>query len=111
MSTGSIAAVGIDRAPPRHRGRLVAGVAFAVITVAAAVLVGRRLTQASWPLDNAQPALVVAAALSYLASYFFGLVAGTGSFFRRSARIKRAASPPSALRQQAVPCFRSGSTT
>ena len=61
----------IELAAPRHRGRLVAGVAFAVITVAAAVLVGRRLTQASWPLDNAQPALVVAAALSYLASYFF----------------------------------------
>jgi hypothetical protein len=46
-------------------------VAFAVLTVAAAILVGRRLTQASWPLDHAQPSLVAAAALSYLASYFF----------------------------------------
>jgi len=50
---------------------MVAGAAFAVVTVAAAILVGRRLTQASWPLDNAQPALVAAAALSYLASYVF----------------------------------------
>jgi hypothetical protein len=55
----------------RHRGRLVAGLAFALVTVAAAIVVGRRLTHASWPLEDAQPALVAAAALSYLASYFF----------------------------------------
>jgi hypothetical protein len=81
MTTGRIAAGGANRllptagtagaAPRRHRGRVVAGAAFAVVTVAAAILVGRRLTHASWPLDHAQPALVAAAALSYLASYFF----------------------------------------
>ena len=82
MAAGRSAPEGADRpclltagtvgaAPERHRGRLVAGAAFAVVTVGAAILVGRRLTQASWPLDHAQPALVVAAALSYLASYFF----------------------------------------
>jgi uncharacterized membrane protein YbhN (UPF0104 family) len=82
MATGRNAPGGADRpcsptagvvgaAPERHRGRLVAGVAFAVLTVGAAILVGRRLTQASWPLDHAQPSLVAAAALSYLASYFF----------------------------------------
>jgi uncharacterized membrane protein YbhN (UPF0104 family) len=71
MPTRSIAAVSSDRAPPRRRGRLVGGAAFTVVTIAAAILVGRRLTQASWPLEDAQPALVVAAALSYLASYFF----------------------------------------
>ena len=81
MATGRIARGAADRplptartadaAPQRHRGRMVAGAAFAVVTVAAAILVGRRLTQASWPLDNAQPALVAAAALSYLASYVF----------------------------------------
>jgi lysylphosphatidylglycerol synthase-like protein len=56
-------------APVRHPVRLVAGLAFALVSVVAAILVGRRLTQASWPLDGAQPALVAAAALSYLASY------------------------------------------
>jgi uncharacterized membrane protein YbhN (UPF0104 family) len=60
-----------DNAPVRHRGRLVAGLAFALVSVVAAILVGRRLTQASWPLAGAQPALVAVAALSYLASYFF----------------------------------------
>jgi hypothetical protein len=61
----------IELAAPRHRGRLVAGLAFVLLTVAAAILVGRRLTHASWPLDHAQPALAAAAALSYLASYLF----------------------------------------
>src|SRR4029077_6542976 len=42
-----------------------------LLTVAAAILVARRLTHASWPLDHAEPALVTAAALSYLASYLF----------------------------------------
>jgi uncharacterized membrane protein YbhN (UPF0104 family) len=60
-----------DNAPLWHRGRLVAGLAFALVTVVAAILVGRRLTQASWPLDDAQPALVAAAGLAYLASYLF----------------------------------------
>jgi hypothetical protein len=55
----------------RPRARLVAGLAFTLLTVAAAILVGRRLTHASWPLDHAQPALAAAAALSYLASYLF----------------------------------------
>jgi uncharacterized membrane protein YbhN (UPF0104 family) len=55
---------------PRRR-RLVAGVAFALVTVTASVLVGRRLTHSSWPLDHAEPWLVAAAALSYLASFVF----------------------------------------
>jgi hypothetical protein len=57
-------------AAPRHR-RLLAGGFFAFVTVAASVLVGRRLTQSSWPLDHAQPALVAGAALAYLASFVF----------------------------------------
>jgi Lysylphosphatidylglycerol synthase TM region len=60
-----------NRAALRRRVRFVAGVAFVLLTVAAAILVGRRLTQASWPLDHAEPALAGAAALSYLASYLF----------------------------------------
>jgi Lysylphosphatidylglycerol synthase TM region len=61
----------IELAAPRRRVRFVAGVAFVLLTVAAAILVGRRLTQASWPLEHAEPALAAAAALSYLASYLF----------------------------------------
>jgi uncharacterized membrane protein YbhN (UPF0104 family) len=60
-----------NRAALRHRGRLVAGLAFVLLSIAAAILVGRRLTQASWPLDHAEPALAAAAALAYLASYLF----------------------------------------
>ncbi|HEU5143222.1 MAG TPA: lysylphosphatidylglycerol synthase domain-containing protein [Solirubrobacterales bacterium] len=48
-----------------------AGAVFALLTVAASVLVGRRLTHSSWPLDHAQPALAAAAALAYLASFVF----------------------------------------
>jgi hypothetical protein len=55
---------------PRRR-RQVAGALFAVLTVAASVLVGRRLTSSSWPLDHAQPGLAAAAAVAYLASYVF----------------------------------------
>ena len=55
----------------RRRWRVLAGAAFVLLTAAAAILVARRLTQASWPLDHAEPALVAAAALSYLASFLF----------------------------------------
>jgi lysylphosphatidylglycerol synthase-like protein len=55
----------------RRRNRLIAGVAFTVLTIAASVLIGRRLTHSSWPLDHAQPLLVAAAAVSYLASFLF----------------------------------------
>jgi hypothetical protein len=55
---------------PRRR-RLVAGAAFALLTAAASILVARRLTHSSWPLDHVQPALAAAAALSYLASFVF----------------------------------------
>src|SRR6266542_4535363 len=54
----------------RHR-RFAGGAVFTVVTVAASLLVGRRLTHSSWPLDHAQPALAAAAALSYLASFVF----------------------------------------
>jgi hypothetical protein len=56
---------------PRHRIRLVASLAFVLLSLAAAILLGRRLTHASWPLEDAQPTLAAAAALSYLASYLF----------------------------------------
>jgi uncharacterized membrane protein YbhN (UPF0104 family) len=57
-------------AAPRCR-RFVGGAVFTLVSVAAAVLVGRRLTHSSWPLAHAEPFLVGAAALSYLASFVF----------------------------------------
>jgi hypothetical protein len=44
--------------------RLIAGGGFALVTVAATILVARRLTNSSWPLDHAEPALVGAAGLA-----------------------------------------------
>ena len=60
-----------QRASSRHQIRIITSLAFGLVTVAAALLVGRRLTQASWPLADAQPLLASVAALSYLASYLF----------------------------------------
>jgi hypothetical protein len=51
------------------RRRLVAGVVFAVITVAACVLVGQRLTHSSWPLAHARTLLVAMAAVCYFTSF------------------------------------------
>jgi hypothetical protein len=52
-----------------QRRRLVAGVAFALVTVAACLLVGRRLTDSSWPLAHARVVLVAVAALCYFVSF------------------------------------------
>jgi hypothetical protein len=56
---------------PPSRRRLVASVGFAALTVVASILLGRRLTHSSWPLDHAEPWLAAAAALAYLGSFFF----------------------------------------
>jgi hypothetical protein len=56
---------------PLSRRRLVASVGFAALTVVASILLGRRLTQSSWPLDHVEPLLAAAAALAYLGSFFF----------------------------------------
>jgi hypothetical protein len=53
------------------RRRLVATAVFAPLTVAAMILVGRRLTHSAWPLEHVEPWLAVAAALAYLASFVF----------------------------------------
>jgi Lysylphosphatidylglycerol synthase TM region len=52
---------------PRAR-RVVFGTVFGAIGVAAAVLVARRLTHSSWPLEHARPVLVATAGLCYFAS-------------------------------------------
>jgi len=49
--------------------RRVAGVVFSAITVAACVLVGRRLTHTSWPLAHARALLVVIAVTCYFVSF------------------------------------------
>ena len=51
--------------------RLVTGVAFAVLAIAASVLVARRLTDSSWPLANVQPLFAAAAGFAYMASFVF----------------------------------------
>jgi hypothetical protein len=51
--------------------RFVTGGAFALLTVAASVLLARRLTHASWPLDGVEPFLAAAAASAYLLSFVF----------------------------------------
>jgi len=53
----------------RRLWRPVGGGAFALLGIAAAVLVARRLTHSSWPLDNVRPSLAIAAGFAYLASY------------------------------------------
>src|SRR5712691_3906872 len=52
-----------------QRRRLVIGVAFALITVTACILLGDRLTRSSWPLAHAQTPLVAVAATCYFASF------------------------------------------
>jgi uncharacterized membrane protein YbhN (UPF0104 family) len=62
------------RVPTRNGARafrLVASALFVMLTVGASVLVARRLTHSSWPLEHVEPWLTAAAALSYLASFVF----------------------------------------
>ena len=67
--TGRVAWVGTCVAWVRTRGRLLTGVCFALVTVTACVLVGRRLTHSSWPLAHARMLLVAFAAVCYFASF------------------------------------------
>jgi uncharacterized membrane protein YbhN (UPF0104 family) len=53
----------------RRHLRLIAGLAFALITITACVLVGHRLTQSSWPLAHTKTLLVAFAAVCYFASF------------------------------------------
>ena len=51
------------------RRRVVTGVVFAAITIAACVLVGQRLTSSSWPLAHTRTFLVALAAVCYFTSF------------------------------------------
>ena len=53
----------------RGRGRFVASAAFALLTVTASILLARRLTDSSWPLQHVEVPLVAAAALAYFVSF------------------------------------------
>ncbi len=52
-----------------ERRRLVAGVAFAAVTLLACVLLARRLTDSSWPFEHARMLLVGVAAVCYFVSF------------------------------------------
>jgi hypothetical protein len=53
----------------RSRGRFIAGVVFALTSLAACVLVGQRLTHSSWPLAHTRTFLVALAAVCYFVSF------------------------------------------
>ena len=54
----------------QHRIRVGTGIGFCVLALALCVLTGRRLTSTSWPLQDTDAVLVIAAASAYLASFF-----------------------------------------
>jgi hypothetical protein len=56
---------------PSHRGRLLGGLAFCLLSLGACVLVARHLSDASWPLEGADVPLVFLAGCSYLAGFGF----------------------------------------
>ncbi len=62
-------AVTFSRRSPRWL-KTGAGIAFCVLVVAVCFVAARRLTSTSWPLQEANVVLVVAAASAYLASFF-----------------------------------------
>jgi len=71
------------------RLRLVAGFAFAAVTVLATVLLGKRLTHTTWPLQRAHMDLVAGAVALYFASYVLRAL-GWQKLFPAEARPDRA---------------------
>lgn len=54
-----------------RRTRVAGGIAFCLLSLGACVLVARRLSDASWPLEGAYVPLVFLAGVAYLASFVF----------------------------------------
>jgi hypothetical protein len=54
-----------------RRTRVAGGIAFCVLSLGACVLVARRLSEASWPLEGAHLPLVLLGGVAYLASFGF----------------------------------------
>jgi uncharacterized membrane protein YbhN (UPF0104 family) len=65
---------------PHGWRKLGAGVAFCLLSVAAFVLVARRLTSAAWPLQDAEPHFVFVGAAAYCASFGFRAMAWRRTF-------------------------------
>jgi hypothetical protein len=55
----------------QHRGKLLGGLAFSLLSLGACVLVARHLSDASWPLAGAHTPLVFLTGCSYLAGFGF----------------------------------------
>ena len=53
----------------RSHRRFIVGALFAVLTIAASILLARKLTTSSWPLAGVDPLLAAAAAAAYLVSF------------------------------------------
>jgi hypothetical protein len=68
---------------------MLGGFVFAAVTVGATVLLGKRLTNTSWPLERAHMGLVAAAGVLYFASYVFRAL-GWQKLFPAGARPGRA---------------------
>jgi len=73
----------------RSRRRLVFAFAFAAVTVGACLLLGRRFTHTTWPLQRAHMGLVAGAASLYFTSYVLRAL-GWQKLFPASARPDRA---------------------
>jgi uncharacterized membrane protein YbhN (UPF0104 family) len=61
--------VALGRLLGSRRTRIATGVGFCVLAIASCVLLGRRLTSTSWPLQHADMVLVASASVAYLASF------------------------------------------
>jgi hypothetical protein len=73
----------------RGRRRIIASFAFAAVTLGASVLLARRFTHTSWPLQRAHLDLVGGAVVLYFASYVFRAL-GWQKLFPAAARPDRA---------------------
>src|SRR6476646_10050234 len=99
----------MSRAPGRVR--LVGSFAFALVTIGATVLLGRRFTHTSWPLQHAHLGLVACAVALYFMSFVFRAL-GWQKLFPAASRPDRAgASRPAVLPRRAARFCPSGWTT
>ena len=75
--------------PAPGRVRLLGSFAFAVVTIGATVLLGRRFTHTSWPLEHAHLGLVAGAVALYFTSFVFRAL-GWQKLFPATSRPDRA---------------------
>jgi hypothetical protein len=85
----AIPSADVRSAGRRSRLRVFVGIGFALFTIAAAVLLGNRLTHTSWPLQHAHMGLVGGAVGLYFASYILRAL-GWQKLFPAGARPDRA---------------------